>query len=155
MCCFCPLLCPISISCYLLRLLITINAHFPFHLSPSLSIYLYFFLFVYLCGSQGNISFKVSLIELNVCRISKINGPRILKEWNFYISKSFSSSRYKYYTSYKWTCETINQPMKLITSGFYQNLLSFKANPGQLCNWTFLDTSEPCPRLAALTRPFT
>ena len=38
MCCFCPLLCPISISCYLLRLLITINAHFPFHFSPSLQL---------------------------------------------------------------------------------------------------------------------
>merc|ERR1712074_423368 len=38
MCCFCPLLCPVSISCYLLRLLITINAHFPFHFIPSLQL---------------------------------------------------------------------------------------------------------------------
>ena len=38
MCCFCPLLCPVSISCYLLRLLITINAHFPFHFVPSLQL---------------------------------------------------------------------------------------------------------------------
>ena len=38
MCCFCPLLCPVLISCYLLRLLITINAHFPFYFIPSLQL---------------------------------------------------------------------------------------------------------------------